>query len=145
MHIYTHSYTYLHTHKCILMSIYKYLVWCNSPCLPRKFLINIYNTICDINVHSFFCRDVILLWPWTCNTNDGCLKEMLIPPLVVNTRGVREPFLPSKTHWLYFFSSGFPLSSLLLLAIDSDNLEWRGKNPLHQQMLLEIFAQNYAG
>ena len=49
------------TDKYIHVYIYKYLVWHNSPCLLKKFLINIYNTICDINVHSFFCRDVILL------------------------------------------------------------------------------------
>ena len=51
------------TDKYIHIYIYKYLVWYNSPCLLTKFLINIYNTIWDINVHSSFCRDVILLRP----------------------------------------------------------------------------------
>ena len=67
IYIYIYIYKYIHTcinaHIYIHIYMYKYLVWYASPCLLTKFLINIYSTICDINVHSFFCRDVILLRP----------------------------------------------------------------------------------
>ena len=84
MHIHTFIYIYIHMHtntgkyKYIHICIYKYLVWYNSLRLLTKFLINIYKLICNINVHSFFCQDVILLQPWTSHTNDGCSKETKI-------------------------------------------------------------------
>ena len=63
MHIYIRTYKHTCIHPYIHIYIYKYLVWYNSPYLLMKFLINIYNRICDINVHSLLSRDVILLRP----------------------------------------------------------------------------------
>ena len=60
MYVIIFMYTYIHVYIYIHIYIYKYLIYSNSPCLLTTFLINIYNTICDINVHSFFCRDIIL-------------------------------------------------------------------------------------
>ena len=63
IHAYTYIYIYAQKYRYIHICNYKYLVWYNSPCLLTKFLINIYDTICEIKVHSFSCWDVILLQP----------------------------------------------------------------------------------
>ena len=50
---------YVCTHICIHIYTYIYIF------LLTKFLFNIYNMICDITVHSFFCWHVTPLQLWT--------------------------------------------------------------------------------
>ena len=80
-HPYTHTYSYTHTTHTYYIYIYiyiylNYLIWYDSPCLLTKFLFNIHKTICLINVHSFFCQDV--LRTRSSYTNDGCSKDAKI-------------------------------------------------------------------